>query len=212
MIRVNLIPDQQRLARRRRVHLARWGVAFCALLICGAIPVTMDLSNRARAVALRTEQSANDIQLTSVRKELLAVTATSGEVRSQIERAAALRGKRSWSGLIAMIGRVAPPDVWLRGLATEPAQPGSNSVRGRVLGEAKPNADGVESRVTIDAPRALVVEGYTTNHQALYQLMSGLKNTGVFTSVTLRNSSREHVLRGMPVDFDLFTFELACGW
>ncbi len=66
--------------------------------------------------------------------------------------------------------------------------------------------------MTIDAPRRLILKGYAANHAALYQLMGGLNNTGVFSSVTLRNAVRENVLRGVQLTFELFRFELACEW
>ncbi len=212
MIGVDLIPSQHRLARQRRRHLARWGVAIGAVAACGAIPITLGLSKHARAMELGVEEKSNQAQLASARKELALLTRQSNEIRRQIERASALRGKRSWSALIAMIGRVAPQEVWLTAFATDPVQPGGNSRRGRVLGGgAKENAAAAD-HVTIDAPRRLILQGYAANHAALYQLMGGLKNTGVFSSVTLRDAARENVWRGVQLTFELFRFELTCEW
>lgn len=208
MIGVNLIPEQQRYARVRRRHLTRWIVVAAVLAGCGAVPLTMGLADAAAAVSLRSETKANQSRLEAARKHLVEVTARMTEVRAQIERAAALRGKRPWSALIAMIGRVMPADVWLTGWQTDPAQPGAGT--GFALGQRP--GETAATRIVIDAPRTLIMTGYAGSQDSLYQLMSGLKATGVLTRVTLRSTVRCEMFQGRPIDFDLFRFELECGW
>ncbi|RJP36682.1 MAG: hypothetical protein C4547_06960 [Phycisphaerales bacterium] len=217
MIAVNLIPRQQTLHRRRRRHLSRWGVVLGVTVVISLIPLASGLSAHARAASLGSQLRTTRTRLTEVQSELVAVTTSIAETRSQLDAAAALRGKRSWTALIAMIGRVTPGDVWLTTLMTDPSMPGSGSmVDGRMTiggGAARPGgAAAPGQRVIIEAPRGLVIQGFSARQHSIYELMSGLKATGVFVDVTLISSMQEPALRGVPVDFDLYRFELRCRW
>ncbi len=217
MIAVNLIPKQQTLTRRRRRHLTRWGIIIGTTGVVALVPLASGISAHARAASLSSELRTTQTRYNDVQAELITVTTSIAEVTNQIDAAAALRGKRSWTALIAMIGRVAPEDMWLTSLSTDPAMPGgSRATSGQMTlgGSARTNVAPAASgqRVIIEAPRRLVIQGFSSRQQSILELMRGLKGTGVFDEVTLRSSVQEPSLRGVPVDFDLYRFELVCGW
>ena len=212
MIGVNLIPAQQRQVRRHQSHLVWWGVAIGLVAVVGAISVTVGLAKATQVARLKLESRRDQASLEEQHREMLALTLQSSELRGQIERASALRAKRSWSALIAMIGRVAPREVWLTSLATDPTKPGAGALSGRLLGQRAARRENAPSRMVIEAPRRLVLAGYAQNQEALYELMGELKNTGVFVDVALRSSAQEKMMGGRKLDFDLYRFELTCEW
>lgn len=206
MVSVNLIPEAVRLAQARRHRLTRWGISIVVAVVVLAAPLCIDWFRRAQAVALRTQHDQLQIQLATIRTELRALTTQANQASVQLERADALRSKRAWSAMFAMIGRCMPAGCWLTSIATDPATPARGGDRHVALRRRDSTQD-EPSTVVIEAPRALRIAGYATNVAEPHEFVTNLKEAGVFTGVVLEHSRREPALDG-----SYFRFELACEW
>jgi len=205
MADMNLIPADIRLSLVRQRHLRRWSLALSAAGIALMVVLTIDWVDRANAGELRVQSGRIQSDQQAVRKELESVRAEANQVLLQIERAKALRAKRAWSGMFALIGSSMPDDCWLTSVATDPDRP-------RVVASNAPSAKAKsenESRgpVTIDAPRKLRIAGYAHDAAEPHAFVANLKETGVFLAVTLESSKVEPVLDGSYT-----RFELVCEW
>ena len=76
MIGINLIPVQQRQARRNHSHLVRWAVAIGLVAVVGAIPITVGLAKATRVARLKLESRTDQAKLVEQRRELSALTMT----------------------------------------------------------------------------------------------------------------------------------------
>lgn len=205
MVGVNLIPKAVQLAQARRRHMNRWGVSILAAAALLAVPSTIDWLQRAEATELRTRNANLQIELAAAGTRLRAQTAQANETLLQLERARALRSKRAWSAMFAMIGRCMPAGCWLTSVATDPATPPAAS-RGATASR-KGADEGNPQTIVIEAPRKLRVAGYATDVAEPHGFVANLKDTGVFTDVVLEHSRREPALDGY-----YFRFELVCEW
>lgn len=202
---MNLIPDSVRQTRTSRRHLKRWGVACLAALVVVAFPLGVDWYRNARAAELGAQARQLAGQLSAARKEVEEATTAAREVFLQLERANALRAKRSWSGMLAMLGACMPTECWISSFATDPATP-SVGEHSSPTGKPK-NGDEPEEVVTIEAPRKLKLVGYALDATQPLMFVRRLKSTGVFDRVTLERSLRETGEGGAR-----FRFELTCEW
>jgi hypothetical protein len=215
MISVNLIPESMLLAHLRRRHTRRWlviGIASATLL---AAPIALESYRAARAESLDQQWRLIKRELDTLQSELSSVTLASRDTYLQIERARALRTKRSWSSMLGVIASAMPEGCWLTELATDPATPSGGASSARRTGSGPPATaptDSPESTdqkrtVTIEAPRAIRLIGYAADSSEPLVFVSRLKETGVFRSVNLENAQRQPVADG-----HYFRFELLCGW
>lgn len=206
MISVNLIPPRVLVSQARRWRIKRWCVstlvAICALLVA----LVVDGLQHAKAEELESDLAAIGLDLSAVRRDLADVVDKSAKIWHQIERANAIRAKRSWSSLIALIDRALPERCWLATLATDPSSPtGRRSVsRGRVSTATQGAAD---KPIIIEAPRRIKIEGYAPSDALPHTFVTALKDTGVFSSVVLTHSQRQPLLDGY-----YFFFEVLCEW
>ncbi|HNQ23610.1 MAG TPA: hypothetical protein PKK06_11000 [Phycisphaerae bacterium] len=210
MVSINLLPEEVRRAQTRRLHLTRWSLAVAAALLLLAVPVGLDFLHRAQAVRLRGEEARLKRELGTVRNEVATVTAESAKVMTQIERARALRAKRAWSALFALIANALPEETWLTAVATDPATPaGARAEPLLALLQSVPNTEGAPQAqvVTIEAPRKLRLLGYAADYPQLYEFMAHLKACGAFTEVLQVRAGLEPVLTGSAVGF-----EVLCTW
>ncbi|UCE60106.1 MAG: hypothetical protein JSU63_22010 [Phycisphaerales bacterium] len=206
MAAVNLIPWDLQLAITRQRHIRRWVMSFAIAASLVLIAFGLDWVERARADNLAAEHKQLQTQANTVHAELKAVTAKSNQLLLQIERAKALRDKRAWSGVFALIGSCMPDDCWLISVATKPEKPelGSArvSARSRSTKEKEP-----QGPVTIDAPRKLIIEGYAPDDAKPLQFVDNLNLSGAFARVNLESTQVEPVLDG-----SYYRFELLCEW
>jgi len=205
MVEVNLIPESVRLARARRRHGRRWVTSIAVAAVILAVSAGVEWLHRAEAHELHGTSQRLYEELTAARTELRSVTAEAERVRLQIERAKALRSKRAWSGMFALIASHMPVGSWLTLVATDPAKP----TAGARYAPASNRAKGAEPQqaITIDAPRKLKISGYALNAGDPHEFVRGLKSTALFTKVQLEHSQRESILNG-----SYFQFEVVCEW
>ena len=230
MVSINLIPETVQRARALRSRINRWAVSVLAAGAVMAIPLCLEWYRRAEADELRMRSEQLQTQLASVRADLQTLNAQANQALVRLERAKALRSKRAWSAMFAMIGRAMPSGCWLTSVATDPATPKqgvvhrSSAPRARATGghpalalgarisgavSTRSPADGSapSAPLVIDAPRELKIAGYATDAAEPHQFITNLKAAGVFSRVALERTHREPALGG-----SYFRFELVCEW
>lgn len=207
MTTINLIPLTRQIARTRRRHMKVWAVAATVAAAILAVPMVHQGMQRAEAAHLRTRYDQQLAHIQALRSQVRAASRQATDARIRLERAANLRAKRNWSGMVALIAKCLPDGCWLTSLRTDPAAPGAPAASGRrvPLGNDK---DGKASKtVTIEAPRKLRIAGYAAAAAEPHAFVAELKKAGVFARVEL-----EHVMREAVHDGSYFRFELVCEW
>jgi len=206
-MKLNLVPKAilDRHARRRR--LGTWGAALVLSLSVLAIPVTLNWTRQVRAQHLRREQA----ELSDARSHVLAEWATMrGEVtetEAQVMRAEALRSKRAWSSLLGLVAASVPEKAWLTAVATNPAQPVSAATKRTSRSRTGGESDEATQNITVQAPRALELQGFAPTATDPIQFVQSLKQRGVFQDVRLTRSSLTE-LDGEAY----FRFDIVCEW
>ena len=207
MVSVNLIPKGVQLAQTRRRHLSRWTIAVAVAGVVLTVPLTLGWVRRAEAAHLRAQADQHQARLAQSRNDLETVTTELDRVLSQLERALALRSKRPWSPLLALIGGRMPKGCWLTSIGTDPATPSAGARRSGRPDSKRAKPATPTSTLIIEAPRKLRIAGYATDAAEPHEFVIGLKDTGIFSNVVLENLRREPALDGF-----YFRFELLCEW
>jgi len=202
MVSVNLLPKQIVNARRRNRRVRVWATVLITVSALAAVPLAVDVSKAAGAASMESRLLPVQEQLKEARAELLKASTECTGLAGQIARADALRGKRAWSGLLALISAKAPDAIWLTAMTTRTAQaqPASPAPAG-----AAPA--GAPEVVTLRGPGGIHLEGYALDHEWLYGFMSALKESQVFRQVELTSAGKEPMLDGTAV-----RFVLECYW
>ena len=204
-MQLNLIPENVCNGYRRRARIRTWGIAFTLATVVLAIPVGWDWSRQAKARRLRVKHAELTATRSATQTEWEHVKREVAKTQAQIERADALRAKRAWSSMLALIARDVPPNVWLVSVATDPAVPPNQAAR-RVL-SPNPAGEPDAASITIDAPSKISIVGFAPHAEDPITLVSNLKASGAFRDVTLRRSFLE------PIDDGLyFRFDIVCEW
>jgi Tfp pilus assembly protein PilN len=190
--------------------MVRWAMAATLASAVSSFPVGMEMSRNQRARALNAELSVINerVAMSTERHNKLSVQI--GTLRTQIDRANALRSKRPWAALLEGISKSLPDDIWLSILATNPPRPaGGRKIIALPESKIDPNDTQKPETtiITMEAPRALSLEGYSLTQQSLYEFMSRLKSTGLFIDVGLEKAAEEPVLTGKAV-----RFKIHCQW
>lgn len=205
MISVNLIPQHVQVSQARRRRIQRWSGACLVAVGLLVIPLGLDWSTRAKAESLKLRYELAVEAYQTLRTELRESAGVVERARTQIERAEALGSKRAWSSMLMLITEALPDRAWLTTIETDPPAPQGGTRSSRTTNAtASPDEPSV---VTIDAPRALRLIGYAPDAPDPMELVSNLKNSGVFERVDLKHSKRE-----AGVDGSYFRFELICEW
>ncbi len=214
MIGINLIDESVLAARRRRRHLRRWLMVLLATAGAAAFPVGLEVSRQQRVQSLKKEKGVLNAHIESSRSKLSAMGMEIRALQAQAARADALRRKRPWSQLLRRVAEVMPQELWLVSLSTVPAAPvggHKNMIPEEVPANAPFSGDPKGERspkvVTMEAPRALTFEGYALAHGNLYEFMSRLKDTNLFTDISLTRAYEEAVLTAEAV-----RFKIECRW
>jgi hypothetical protein len=202
---LNLIPERIHHGYRRRVRIRTWGLVFLAATVVLSIPIGWDWSREAKAARLRGRLAKLTASRTVMQAEWEQTKRELQQTQAQIERAGALRAKRAWSSLLALIVHEVPPNAWLVSIATEPALPPVQA--GRPIATATTGSATDASSVTIDAPTRINIVGYAPQPQDPITLVSHLKGSGAFRSVVLERSALEPIEDG-----SYFRFDIACEW
>jgi Tfp pilus assembly protein PilN len=213
MVAINLIPESTQIAQARRRHAARWAVVvFVAGLAC-ALPWTAHWAQHARIEELKSINDQLQTDLHGARTELKRVSSEAADLLLRIERARALREKRSWSAMMALIASTLPRDCWLTSVATDPpsAAAGATPARKAAPTPAAPAPGGPAppkpAAVTVEAPRKLRLVGNASNSTEPLVFVAALKEARVFQEVVLEQATAEGDQKT-----PLFRFEVRCEW
>lgn len=206
MISINLIPRDVRQRQAQRRRLGRWAsVAIVGLLLLG-VSAGFGFSRRGTADELRAIDADLQVKVTRARTNLQTITAELMSAQNNLEHATALRTKRAWSGMIALIARSMPEDCWLTSIATDPERPPAGKRKTKKTASKKSIGKKPEV-VVIDAPRRLKIIGYAQEASQPNEFVDRLNHSGVFRLVELGQSQREPVLDG-----SYYRFQLYCEW
>jgi hypothetical protein len=207
---INLIPAEVHRAAVRRSRLLCWAAIVALSGVLAAIPYSLSIVRENRFSKLREEVDSIDVQATNARNQLRLATGLAQQLYTDLERSRALRSKRAWSGMFALIASCLPPDCWLHSVATDPESPGASAGRPTVvLASSGPRA--AAEPVIIEAPRKLLLVGYSTSDSQPLVFVSNLRESNVFTQVALQKAMRA------PFEKDaseaiLHQFEIVCEW
>ena len=175
------------------------------LLLFGAA-AGFDFAHRARADELRASSEGLRMEIDLARINLRAVRTELSGARNHLEHAMALRTKRAWSGMIALIDRSMPENCWLTSISTDPEKPQALK-RGSHRTASKSDSEKESEVVVIDAPRRIEIIGYAAKPSQPNGFVDRLNETGVFSHVELERSQREPIFDGTYYRFVLF-----CEW
>lgn len=202
---VNLIPYDVRLAQTQRRHLERWIYCVVPASIILVAALVLDARATGDLDSLHAQHAQLATTLTQARVNLASVTAEAERTFLHLERANALRAKRSWSGMLALLAHAMPQDCWLSTIATDPPSPTqSTSRRGqprRSAGEAD------RTGLSIEAPRKMRIAGFSLNATGPLTFVTRLKETQIFRDVLLERSVFD-----TGDDEPRFRFDIVCEW
>ena len=209
MIILNLVPESVQAAQARRRHVKRWALVLVVTAVAGTVPAGAHWMQHLRIEELGAQSEKLQSDLAAARVELRTATAEANDAFLRLERAKALRAKRAWSGMLALIGSCLPKQCWLTSIATDPDVPSSAPVVHKTLPPATPGATAAEKPavMTIEAPRRLRITGEALDSADPLSFVARLKETQVFREVILERSLRER-----PEQESQFRFELICEW
>lgn len=214
MSSINLIPLAVRQAQARREHLIRWTVAGLVSAALAAIPYSVTLARQTQAAEARRQLEALEDEASTIRSQLRLETARTEEALSELERSKALRAKRSWSAMVALIAASLPQDAWLLSVATDPEAP--SAAPPRPTAEApKPLAGTAPKRVpetvVIEAPQKMRLVGNAGSDTAPLILVGRLMESKVFSHVALEKTTRAPAPSGNTEEV-VYQFEIVCEW
>lgn len=220
MTSVNLIPEGVLVARTQRRHAKCWTMLILAAAGLSATPLMLDWSRRTHAAELREESDRLQQELGSTRSQLRTTSAEATRVFLEVERANALRSKRAWSAMFALIASCLPADCWLGSIATDPEAPAGGASPRPVVASPGTNAGapkegGKREIVTIEAPRRLRMIGYAENDTQPLAFVTNLKESRVFQSVLLERAVRAPDVAADPSGPSggtVYQFEVVCAW
>ncbi len=204
MIGVNLIPPAILEAHRRARRIRLWIVAVALTAGAAALPVLWQVRQHARVAELTTLKQARAAETAAVRAELSAAAQSLADLNDRIERADALRTKRSWAGLLSLLAQCLPQEVWLTSVATDAPPPAAAGRRTSPTPSGKQDQPKV---VVLDGAGRATLAGYAVGHEQLYDFMARLKAAQAFDRIDLVKADKEEVLWSRAV-----RFELVCTW
>lgn len=207
MVTLNLIPECIQVAQARRRRLKRWAACLAVTAVVAVVPVTGHWLQHVRVDELHARNDELQTDLAAARAELKSTTAAANDAFLRMERAKALRSKRAWSGLLALIGACLPKDCRLTSLATEPEVPSAAPPARQTTPPSSAPGTAAIGPILIDAPRKLRMTGSAVDSTQPLFFVAMLKERQVFKEVTL-----ERCLREKPEDESTFRFELVCEW
>ncbi len=205
---VNLIPARRLIARQRQRHVRRcvvicaaWGlvvIGVCALGL-GAVP-GINVGGGGGGV---NDNAALPTRLERSARELEAAQQTAAAARDELAGAqATLRATRAiadqpdWSTLLALIGTATGDDVMLRTFELQPVSSNGSAAAGPAKASAAPTAAksaGGGNGTVPGQPGGFVLSasGLAHSQLAVTQFVLRLEKVGLFSKVTLLDTSRE---------------------
>ena len=209
--RINLIPVPLQVERSRKRRLRGWGIAIAVAVAGAVVPVTAQWLQLRRLEEIRATHDQTQSDLAASRMELKSLSAEATDLFLRLERAKALRAKRNWSGMFALLGKSLPEGCWLSSLATDPDVPPPQQAAPKVTppSSTTPPSPTPEkpAPLFIEAPRRLRIIGQSVEASGPLAFVLQLKDAGVFRDVVLERSQRE--VRDAQTSFH---FEVVCTW
>ena len=211
MLAVDLRPANLTFRMMRRRRWRRWSLAIGVSLCPLAIVLFLDWFQRTDLRKRQDQKADVEMQLAIARERFKSASTEADHLLAQLQRADALRSKRAWSDLLAVVGAALPHDGWLTVLSTEPAQP--SGVPAQPAPSAPPPASattGVQPAPTplmIEAPRELRLSGYAATPAEPSLFVASLKGANVFRVVELIQCRQEPVHNG-----SYYRFDVLCKW
>jgi Tfp pilus assembly protein PilN len=199
---VDLIPRALHRRRNRLVRLRLYAVLSSAIvaalglfgLYASRLAAEVDDLNQITA-KLRSAEGR-------LKAEGVALAAELSRTQTLLREAERLRDGHHWSRVLGYLAAQVPDTVQLVMVATDPPEPGrAGPIKRRARGSSRPK------RSEREGPRSLAIRGYALDHKDLAAFIDGLKDGGVFDSVSLLHSKREPFLDGEGI-----TFTLTCHW
>jgi Tfp pilus assembly protein PilN len=203
---VNLMPPQAWARRCLRRRIRAWSAALVVALLFAKVALGLYATSAAKAAAVMSDAAPLTSEFERVRAQLAETAQACTALAKQIERADALRTKRDWAGLFAMVSERTPPTVWLTGLKSAGGD-GRGSHRHTAAAPSTDAAGEAEPLLLLEGPDQLRIEGYALELESLYDFMGALKSAKVFESVELSAAGREPMLRATAV-----RFIIVCDW
>lgn len=209
--RANLIPVPLQIERSRKRRTRRWSVVVGMAVAGATVPMAAQWLQVRRLDELRATHDQIQSDLAASRTELKSLSTEANELFLRLERAKALRAKRNWSGMFALLGKALPDGCWLNSMATDPDVPPPQQAVAKVLppsvpAPSTPNAE-KPAPVFIEAPRRLRIVGKSVEASGPLAFILQLKDAGVFRDVVLEHSQRE-----TSDTQTTFRFEVVCTW
>jgi Tfp pilus assembly protein PilN len=208
VIAINLIPERVVLAKRRRRRLRAWS---CILLLSAAVcavPVSVEAARNRRVRSLRADRTQLLKDIEKSRAELNRIRLDVQDLKAEAARADALRTKRPWATLLAMLSDTLPKEMWLVSVATDPATPPRGDVdRTAETPPTPPDEDAEAEVVMLEAPRKLTLDGYAVDYLSLLRFMSDLNTCKAFQTVSLTRAVDEPTFDATAV-----RFKILCEW
>ena len=210
---INLIPAPLLAAQAQRTRLLRWTLAAAVAALLAAIPCLLSLSRTAQIASLKQQLGDVEELTSTLRTQLRSTSARAQELLAELERSRALRSKRSWSGMFALLGSALPDQCWLTSIATDPEAPSAALPPPLApgLGSRAPNG---RETVTIEAPRKLRLTGLSSSDAAPLTLVGSLRESKSFSQVALLKTIRASAPGPETRDPGpgLYQFEILCEW
>lgn len=209
--RINLIPVPLQIERSRKRRIRRWSVVVGIAVVGATIPVAAQWMQLRSVEELRAAHDHIQSDLAASRAELKSLSTEANELYLRLERAKALRSKRNWSGMFALLGKALPEGCWLNSLATDPDTPPPQQAVAKVVppsAAAPTTLPAVKpAPVLIEAPRRLRIVGQSVEASGPLAFVLQLKEAAVFREVVLERSQRE-----ISDARTTFRFEVVCTW
>lgn len=210
-LEINLLPQEIQAAQARARHMRGWIAALIPPSLLLLLLLGIDGVRSVQADELRKTSEQLQSDLTAGRAEIRGLSGSVAQATLQLQRSDALRSKRAWSALIDLIGQCMPTDCWLDSLATDPelpsATPMAMPVAPSVSATSANGRTDLPVTVTIDAPRKLRLVGFSLSAGEPLAFVTNLKQTGVFSAVSLERSVLESESSQAR-----FRFEIMCEW
>jgi hypothetical protein len=204
---VNLIPARRIVARQRLRHVRRaiaacwsWTILIIGVCAAGQSVGPASFGGDSANLDSKLEKAARELEagqqtLTTVREELSGLQATLRATRG-------IANQPDWSILLALLGKATGDDVMLRSLDL---QPGDSLSSGKNDKPAAPPVAVKGGSPAASRPPAFVLNltGLAQTQPAVTQFVLRLERLGIFSRVTLLDTSREPFRDGEATSFRL---------
>jgi hypothetical protein len=208
---VNLIPVRRLIARQRQRHVRRCIVicsswAFVIAGVCalgqGVVPGPVNGENGTAPLPLRLERAGKELEV--AQQNAAAAREELANAQGTLRATRAIADQPDWSTLLALIGRATGDDVMLKTLELQPqGSKGSAATAAPVAPTTNAKAAAASSTAPKGGAFVLSASGLAQSQLAVTQFVLRLEKVGLFSKVTLLDTSREPFRDGEATSFRL---------